>query len=169
MTTITCGKRQSVLSGNAAIAPAINTRSKRHIVIVRFSFSRLLPAFRWFGIGYFFPFFFRRCLCFLLRSDELERIRNDRSRRALLAFAVGVGIGLQTAIERERAAFPGILRNDLGIASEDCDAEPIGDRDFFAVRIALLTVAGNRKVEHRDIAVGEAQCDLKDKFAVFEP
>lgn len=142
---------------DVAIAPAHYGRSKRYIVAFLFALGGFLSAFRWL---WFSDLYWFRGRCFvrsLLCSNELERIRNDASRGALLTFAVGIRIGLQATIECKRAAFLRILRNDLGIASKDGDAKPIRDCDFFAVDIAFLAIAGDGKIEYGDITVGEVE------------
>lgn len=75
---------------------------------------------------------------------------------------------MQAAVERERAAFLGVLRDDLRVAPEDRYAIPICDADFIALAVLFLTIVGDGKIDDRCSTIGVVECDLKDKFAVFE-
>jgi hypothetical protein len=75
---------------------------------------------------------------------------------------------LQATVERKRAAFLGVLRDDLRVAPEDRYAIPISDADFFTFAVLFLTIVGDGKINYWSSAVGVIECDLKDKFAVFE-
>ena len=112
-----------------------------------------------------FPGFIAAFFPALCGGHELERIRDQVGAGALLAFAIHVGIGQQPAVERERAAFAGVLGDDLRIPAKHRDAKPIGDIDPFAVGILFLTVAGDGKVDDGRSAVGEIQTGLLAKPA----